>query len=142
MTDHIARAETTIAAPADRVWKALTDPAQVKQYMMGATVASDYEEGSPITWKGEIKGKSFADHGVVKRVTPNQLLEYTHFSPMEGKPDSPENYHTVTVQLTPDGSATRVSLAQTNNATDDARKHSEDNWNAMLAGMKKIVEAK
>ena len=142
MTDHIAHAETTIAAPAERVWKALTDPAEIKQYMMGATVTSEYEEGSPITWKGEINGKSFADHGTVKRVSPNQLLEYTHFSPMEGKPDAPENYHTVTVRLTPDGTGTRVSLSQTNNATDDARQHSEQNWSAMLGGLKKVAEAK
>ncbi len=139
-TDHIARATVTVSAPPDRVWEALTNPAKIKQYMMGATVTSDWKAGSPITWKGEIKGKSFEDKGRVQRVEPRKLLEYTHFSPMSGEPDVPENYHVVTVTLTPEGSGTRVDLAQTNNPTDDGREHSEENWKQMLAGMKKLVE--
>lgn len=139
-TDHVAHATTTIAAPAQKVWDALTNPAAIKQYMMGATVASDWKVGSPITWRGEIKGKSFEDKGTIKRVEPGKLLEYTHFSPMSGETDSPENYHLVTVKLSPDGSGTRITLDQTKNATEDARKHSEENWNHMLAAMKKVVE--
>jgi len=139
--DHVAHATTTIAAPADRVWDALTNPEKIRQYMMGATVASNWTPGSAITWKGEIKGRAFEDKGRIQRIEPKKLLEYTHYSPMSGEPDIPEKYHLVTVTLTPDGDSTRVDLAQTNNATDDARKHSEDNWNQMLAGMKKIVEA-
>jgi|SRR5690348_13558468 uncharacterized protein YndB with AHSA1/START domain len=141
-TDHVASATTNISAPAARVWDALTDPEKVKQYMMGATVSSDWKAGSPISWKGEFKGKSFEDKGRIQRIEPNKVLEYTHYSPMSGEPDVPENYHLVTVTLTPDGTGTRVDLTQTNNPTDEGRKHSEDNWKQMLAGMKKVVEAK
>jgi uncharacterized protein YndB with AHSA1/START domain len=139
-SDHVARVTTTIAAPADSVWDALTKPEVVKQYMMGATVASDWKPGSPITWKGEFKGKSFEDKGRIQRIEPKKLLEYTHYSAMSGEPDVPENYHLVTVTLAPDGNSTRVDLTQTNNPTDEGRKHSEDNWKQMLAGMKKVVE--
>ena len=141
-TDHVARATTTISAPAEKVWAALTNADMIKQYMMGATVTSDWKVGSPITWKGEIKGKAFEDKGRVLRAEPNRLVEYTHFSPMSGEPDVPENYHVVTVALSPDGQSTRVDLTQTKNPTDDSRKHSEENWNQMLTGMKKIVEGK
>lgn len=141
-TDHVARATTTIAAPADKVWDALTNPETIKQYMMGATVTSDWKAGSPITWKGEVKGKPFEDKGRIQRVEPKKTLEYTHYSPMSGEPDVPENYHVVTVTLSPAGEGTRVDLAQTKNATDEAQKHSENNWTQMLAGMKKIVEGK
>ena len=140
-TDHVARVSTTIAAPADRVWDALTNAEKIKQYMFGATVTSDWKVGSPITWKGEMKGKPFEDKGRVRRVERGKLLEYTHFSPLAGEPDIPENYHTVTMKLSPDGNGTRVELDQTKNPTDDARKHSEENWNQMLAGLKKVVEA-
>jgi uncharacterized protein YndB with AHSA1/START domain len=140
-TDHVARATTTISAPAEKVWDALTNPAAIKQYMMGATVTSDWKVGSPITWKGEIKGKSFEDKGRIQRVDPNEVLEYTHYSPMSGEPDAPENYHVVTVSLSPAGNGTRVDLVQTKNPTDEGRKHSEENWNQMLAGMKKVVES-
>jgi uncharacterized protein YndB with AHSA1/START domain len=138
--DHVAHATTTIAAPAHKVWDALTNPATIKQYMFGATVASTWKVGDSITWKGEMKGKSYEDKGRIVRSEPNRVLEYTHFSPMSGQPDVPESYHVVTVTLTPEGNDTRVDLAQTKNPTDDARKHSEENWNQMLAGLKKVVE--
>jgi uncharacterized protein YndB with AHSA1/START domain len=139
-TDHIAHATTTIDAPADRVWDALTNPDTVKQYMMGATVKSDWKIGSPITWKGEMKGKPFEDKGKIRRVERGKVLEYTHYSPVSSEPDVPESYHVVTVNLSPSGDGTRVDLDQTKNPTDDARKHSEENWNQMLVGLKKVVE--
>lgn len=64
----------------------------------------------------------------------------THYSPLTGKPDVPDSYHTVTVTLTGEGAQTRVTIAQDNNADDEARRHSEDNWNTMLGGLRKYVE--
>lgn len=136
----VARAETTITAPIDKVWNALVDPAVIKQYMFGSTVTSEWKPGSPITWKGEWEGKKYEDKGVIVRVDPQRRLEYTHFSPLSGLPDNPENYHTVTIDLSREGSGTRVSLSQDNNATEQAREHSEKNWNMMLAGLKKVLE--
>ena len=139
--DHIAKASTTIDAPAARVWDALVNPATIKKYMFGADVRSDWKKGSPITWKGEWQGKPYEDKGVIQRIEPERLIEYTHFSPLSGVPDKPENYHTVTIELTPQGSQTAVSLSQDNNTTEEARKHSEGNWRTMLEGLKKVVEA-
>ena len=53
----IATATTTINAPASKVWDALTKPEQIKQYMFGTEVTTDWKVGSPITYKGEWKGK-------------------------------------------------------------------------------------
>jgi hypothetical protein len=47
-------------------------------------------------------------------------LSYTHFSPLMGKPDTSDNYHTITITLAPSGTSTRVTLEQDNNATEDA----------------------
>jgi uncharacterized protein YndB with AHSA1/START domain len=135
-----ATATETLHAAKGRVWQALVDPAAIKQYMFGADVVSDWREGSPIVWKGEWKGKPYEDKGVILRVKPNETLEYTHYSPLTGAPDVPDSYHTVTVTLTGEGAQTRVSIAQDNNADDEARKHSEANWNAMLGGLRKYVE--
>jgi uncharacterized protein YndB with AHSA1/START domain len=140
-TDHVAHATTTVAASPERVWTALTDAEQIKQYMFGSTVTSDWKVGSPVTWKGEWNGKPYEDKGTVLRAEPGRLIEYTHFSPLTGEPDIPENYHTVTITLSPEGDGTRVDLAQTRNATEDARKHSEKNWNAMLEGLKKVASS-
>jgi uncharacterized protein YndB with AHSA1/START domain len=140
--DLSARASTLIDASAAKVWHALVTPADIKQYFFGSTVTSDFRQGSPITWKGEWKGKPYEDKGVILAVVPERTLRYTHFSPLAGLPDKPENYHTVTIELARDGERTRVDLAQDGNATEDARKHSADNWAKMLSGLKKTVEEK
>jgi uncharacterized protein YndB with AHSA1/START domain len=141
-TNLIARSSITIAAPAEKVWNALVTPATIKQYMFGTTVASDWKVGSPITWKGEWQGKAYEDKGLIRQFQPGRALQYTHFSPLAGLPDKPENYHTVTIQLSPEGNQTRVSLTQDNNATEEARSHSEQNWAMMLDGLKKVVEGR
>ena len=139
-TPTVARAVTTIQAPTPAVWNALVDPALIKQYMFGTTVTSEWTEGSPIAWKGEWQGKPYEDKGVILRIHPNRLLKYTHFSPLSGLPDTPDNYHTVTVELAGEPGGTRVSLSQDNNATAKAREHSEKNWSMVLAGLKKLLE--
>jgi uncharacterized protein YndB with AHSA1/START domain len=137
----VAVAAITVRAPASKVWEALTTPSQIEKYMFGSKVASEWKIGSPITWKGEWKGKPYEDKGVVVHVVPGKKLQYTHFSPLSGLPDRPENYHTVTVELGEDGDDTQVSLAQDNNPTEEARQHSEKNWGIMLEGLKKVSEA-
>ena len=139
-SNFIARSSITIAATAEKVWAALVTPATIKRYMFGTTVTSDWKEGSPITWKGEWKGKAYEDKGVIRQFRPGRALQYTHFSPLGGLPDKPENYHTVTIQLSPEGDQTRVSLTQDNNPTEEERSHSEKNWGMMLEGLKKVVE--
>ena len=136
----VAKSSVLINAPTDKVWNALVTPAAVKEYMFGTNVASDWKEGSPITWKGEWEGKSYEDKGVIVRINKGETLQYTHFSPLAGLPDKPENYHTVTIDLARKGAQTEVSLAQDNNTTEEDRAHSEKNWQTMLTGLKKYVE--
>jgi uncharacterized protein YndB with AHSA1/START domain len=139
--DLIARASTRIAAPAERVWRALTDPAEIEKYYFGSKVESDWKAGSPITWNGEWQGKPYQDKGEILEVQPRRRMRYTHYSPMTGKPDVPENYHAITIDLMPDGDGTRVSLAQDGNADAQARDHSAKNWATMLDGLKKLIES-
>ncbi len=136
----IARASVTINATSAKVWNALVDPEAIKQYMFGTNVVTDWREGSPIIWKGEWQGKSYEDKGVVLQFKPGRTIQYSHFSPLSGLPDEPENYHTVTIELSGEGNQTRVSLAQDNNPTEQARDHSEKNWEMMLTALKKFME--
>lgn len=138
--DLIARAAISISAPSKNVWNALVTPQAIKQYMFGSNVVSDWTEGSSIVWKGEWQGKTYEDKGTILQVKPGHRLQYTHFSPLSGLPDRPDSYHTVTIDLTDEGPRTRVSLAQDKNATEDARTHSEKNWNLMLTGLKNFLE--
>ncbi len=136
----IAKASISINAPVGRVWDALTNPEVIRQYMFGTNVISDWKEGSPIVWKGEWEGKKYEDKGLILKLEPGRLIQYSHFSPLSGQQDSPENYHTVTIELSGKGNQTFVSLLQDNNETEEARKHSENNWEMMLDGLKKLLE--
>lgn len=138
--DQIAVASIEIDAPRAVVWEALVTPARIKEYMFGAEVESDWRAGSAIVWRGEWQGKPYEDTGVILKIEPPRVLQYTHYSPLSGLPDLPENRHTVTVSLADSRSGTRVTLEQDNNPTEDARRHSAKNWEAMLASLKKSLE--
>jgi len=136
----IAKASININASSEKVWDALVNPEAIKQYMFGTDVVSDWHEGSSIIWKGEWQGKPYEDKGTISQFKPRRKIQYTHFSPLSGLPDKPENYHTVTVELSVKGNQTHVLLTQDNNANQEERLHSENNWDTMLVGLKKFIE--
>ncbi len=136
----IAKAHITISASIAKVWDALVNPEMIKQYMFGTNVVSDWKEGSPIVWKGEWEGKPYEDKGVILQLKPERVLQYSHFSPLAGQADVPEHYHTVTMELSPEGTGTILMLSQDNNLTEEDREHAEKNWGMMLTGLKKFLE--
>jgi len=141
MGDHVATAEVQIDGTAEEVWDALTDPELIKKYMFGSQVVTDWEPGSSIVWKGEYEGKSYQDKGEILEFDPCQRLKLTHFSPLGGGEDVPDNYHTLLYELREEGdNKTRLSLTQSNNASEEAAQQSKGNWQQMLTGLKKVVE--
>jgi uncharacterized protein YndB with AHSA1/START domain len=140
MTNYLATAETDIAAAPERVWEVLTDPEQLKELWFGAEVKTDWQQGSPITWSGEWEGKPYQDKGEILEVDPGRLLKLTHFSPLTGQPDVPENYHTLTYTLDGDGTATHLKLTQDNNGSEEEAKHSQEMWEMLVAKVKGAAE--
>jgi uncharacterized protein YndB with AHSA1/START domain len=137
----IAKAEIDVAAPVASVWKALTDPGIIAKYFFGSQVHTDWQPGSPIVWQGEYEGKQYEDKGEILEVEQNRLLRMTHFSPMAGLPDEPENYHTLTYTLDERGGSTHVSLSQDNNGSEAEAERATANWATMLKGLKSTVES-
>jgi uncharacterized protein YndB with AHSA1/START domain len=137
---YIATASTTINAPASRVWEAITKPELIKKYLFDTDVVSDWKVGSPIIYKGEWQGKPFEDKGKILEFKPEKSLVSTHWSPMSGVPDLPENYHKVSYQLSERDGQTDVTILQDNNASEEEKVHSEANWKTVLDGLKKLVE--
>jgi uncharacterized protein YndB with AHSA1/START domain len=140
MTGRVATAEAEIHAPRSKVWRALTDPDQIQKYMFGSRVETDWKPGSRITWKGEYEGKKYEDKGEILEVVEERRLKVTHFSPLSGKEDAPENYHTLLYELKENDGKTHVSLSQDNNPSEEAAEHSRENWEKMLSALKEIVE--
>jgi len=136
----VAKAAITINAPTARVWDALTQPELIKQYLFGTQVTTDWQVGSPIVYEGVWEGKAYKDKGKVLQVEPGKLLVSTFWSSLAGLPDVPESYQTVRYELSTEGSGTKLTLAQDNNATQEEADHSAQNWSMVLAGMKKLLE--
>ncbi|MDX6281492.1 MAG: hypothetical protein QOH03_2563 [Kribbellaceae bacterium] len=142
MADYLATAETEINASPERVWDVLTDPEQIKKFMFGADVETDWQPGSPITWQGEYEGKQYTDKGEIVAVEKARLLKVTHYSPLSGQPDVPENYHTLTYELSAVQGGTHLKLTQDNNGSQDEADHSSGMWKMLVDGVKEASEGK
>jgi uncharacterized protein YndB with AHSA1/START domain len=136
----LAEAATIINAPASKVWEALTKPNLIKQYLYGTEVTTDWQVGSPITYRGEWEVKTYEDKGKILQVEPERLLVSTFWSSLAGLPDSPENYNTVRYEVSPEDGATRLTIIQDNNDTREEADHSEQNWNMVLGQLKELLE--
>ena len=145
MSEATAQVSTTTAALPAEIWKALTTPEKLKQYFFGANVQSDWKVGSPIRMKGYYRGRSYEDRGEIIALEPNKRLSFSHWSPLSGAPDTPENYHVVTFELSPHGADTTVTLTQANltggvTASDiEHRADYEKNWRTVLDGLTKVL---
>jgi uncharacterized protein YndB with AHSA1/START domain len=140
MPGHVATAEVQVAAHRERVWAALTDPAQIAGYMQGSKVETTWEVGSPITWDGEYDGRPYQDKGEVLTYDEPQTLSMTHYSPMHGQPDEPENYHTLVYTLTDTDGGTHLALTQDGCDDETQAEQFSRNWQQMLDGLKAQVE--
>lgn len=140
MTGHIAHAKTEISASPDQVWAALTDPDAIEKFMFGSKVSTDWQVGSAITWAGEMEGRAFEDKGEIIQADKPSRLRMTHYSPLTGEPDEPENYHTLDYRVESSGDTTTVTLDQDGNDSEEQAEQFAANWQGMLAGLKAYVE--
>jgi uncharacterized protein YndB with AHSA1/START domain len=136
----VATADIAIDAPRSTVWKVVTDAALMSRAFFGAQVETDWREGSPITFSGEWEGKQFQDKGEIVAVRANELLGFTHYSPMTGLPDTPDNYHTVTFELSGLDQRTELRITQTNVGSEEEQRHSEANWQRVAEAAKELAE--
>ncbi len=130
----------TIAAPPVRVWQALTVPVLIKRWFFGVDTETDWKVGSPIVHKGEYQGSPYEDKGEIVRFQPRRQLVYTHWSPVSGLPDSPENYQTVTYTLAEKGGKTELTVSEVNLPSEEGKTVSDQSWPAVLNALKKILE--
>ncbi len=140
--EHLAaNARISINASTNLVWDALVNPLLVRQYLYGAVVVTDWQRGSPIVYRGEWEGSVYEDKGVILDIQPGKMLKMTHFNPLGGLADAPENYHIVTYTVAGDGAATVLSTTQENNQDQDDVDESQEMWNGVLGNIKVLLES-
>jgi uncharacterized protein YndB with AHSA1/START domain len=131
-----------INAPVEKVWEALTDPQLIKKYFFGTNTKTTWKPGSPITFTGEWQGKQYEDKGTILEVQPNKLISYKYWSEISGIEDKPENYVTITYDLSEENGKTLLMITQENIPDEKMKEHSEENWKKVLNNLKELLEKK
>ena len=130
-----------IDAPAERVWYALVDPEKVKLWQYGSDLVTTWVVGSPIRFITPWGDKIFEQWGTVIEVVPLKLLKYSLFAPRPGLADSPENYFVMSYKLEESGGKTKLSIIQDDPRPQTQPTKDDDSGNAILSGLKKLVES-
>ncbi len=140
MSGTTATATTDIDAAPEHVWESLTESDQIAVWMHGSQVNTTWEVGSPITWDGVYDDRAYQDKGEVLAYEEPHVLSMTHYSPMMGEPDTPENYHTLVYTLTPVSDGTHLELTQDGCTDQEQADLFSQNWQQMLDGLKAHLE--
>ena len=130
-------------AETSNVWEALTNPALTQKYMFGCEAVSDWKVGSPLVWKGAADGKVYVKGNIVN-IKPRKLLQYTTFDPNSTVEDIPSNYLTVTIELSPEGKQTVLSVTQGDfgGVANGEKRYNATvgGWDFALNGLRKLLE--
>ena len=139
-TDKILNKTIRINAPTEEVWKTLTTPGLIKEWLFGTNVTSDWKVGSSLLFTGNWQGTDYADKGTILKFDIEKVFQYNYWSGFSGLPDSPENYSVITFELKPIDNATMLTLTHTNLPNEAAYEHADKNWDITLGLLKKTAE--
>lgn len=140
MTDLSTSASTTIEAPAEEVWEALTTPDLIEKWFFGVRTETDWKVGGPIVHTGEWQGKPYVDKGEIVRFDPPKVLVHTHWSELSGVPDEPRNYQEVTWEVEERDGGSELTITEHNLPNEEARAASEQAWGTVLTNLKRLLE--
>lgn len=130
-----------IAASPDQVWKILTDPAWISQYLFGAQTVTDWKPGSTILFKINFENQEFIDKGVVIESNEFETLKYRYWSGFCGLEDKPENYSMVSYAIEKiDNKTSRLTWSQTGFVDEHSRSSSENSLVNILDQIKSLAE--
>jgi uncharacterized protein YndB with AHSA1/START domain len=129
--------EIYIKATPERVWEAITDPAQRARYSFGTTIESDWTEGSEYTAAGG--GGAFEiSSGVNEVVDPPKRLVQT-FTALWSDAVKAEGETRVTWDLVPVGSSTQLRVTH-EGLGENANSELFGGWPMILSGLKTLLE--
>lgn len=137
----IASSNINIQSTPEKVWNVLTNPENIKEYLFGTEVLTDWNIGSPIVFQGEYDGQQYKDKGNVIENKKNELLKYDYWSGFSGLEDKPENYSLVTYKIEKlDDNSVNFTWHQQGFSSEEGKCHTEDGLKAMLEKIKELAE--
>jgi uncharacterized protein YndB with AHSA1/START domain len=134
-----------IHAPPSEVWRALTDPDLMRQWMaepeLRIRITTDWKVGSPIIVKGHHNHVDFENKGTVLQSEPYSILRYSHLSSLTGLPDKDENYTLIEFRLDrTEENSTSLNVRISNFPTESIFKHWEFYWRITIDVVKRFIE--
>jgi uncharacterized protein YndB with AHSA1/START domain len=122
----------------EKLWKALTDPAFIKQYWFGMRAESDFRAGSP--WKLVASDGKVWDAGeIVEAQPPRRLvIRWQHQNRPELKAEGPS---LCTMELEPSEGAVKLSITHT--VEREPSKFIEavsGGWPKVISNLKSLLE--
>ena len=125
------------------VWKILTDPVLIKQWMGEPEneigISSEWKVNSPIIITG-FHHVRFENKGMILQFEPGKNLTYTHLSSVSRLDDKPENYSVLEFKLAPVQDLTSLTLTIRNFPTETIFKHLDFYWGTTLEMIKDLAE--
>ena len=142
MTAKVDKTVSINAVPAT-VWKYLTDPNLMKEWMgdpeMNVEVITDWMQGNPIRIK-VFHHVHFENKGIVLQFDPYNIIQYTHFNSISQLPAVKENFSTITFLLTPEMEKTILTVKVEDFPTEIIYNHLKLYWEGTVVLLKKFIE--
>lgn len=134
-----------INAPVKKIWKILTDPHYMPQYMYGCTAITEWHPGSRIVWMNLTEGKIYVKGHIIQHI-PHMILQYTTFELQNPHlKDIPRNYAVFSWELEENNGMTILTVTQTGfEYMDNGKeryKHAVESEDDVLHVIKKIGES-
>ncbi len=130
-----------INASLEKVWKGLTTPSIIKDYLYGTETLTDWKPGSEIIFQGEYEGHKYRDKGVILENVLHQKISYSYWSGFSGLEEKPENFSKVIYELKRiDDNTTNFTWTQIGFPNEERQKHNESGMEDFLKGIKKVIE--
>lgn len=146
MPNEIIDKTIGINAPVSLVWRYLTIPNLMQQWMLDTDmefdIFTDWKVGNPFIIKGFLHQMAFENKGKVLKYEFEKELQYSHLSSFSQLPDNLENFCTIAFKLTPIENQTMLNLSISNFPTLSIFKHLELYWGSTIEIMKTLIEKK
>lgn len=143
ITEAPVNITTRIEAPASKVWRYLTVPELMAQWMaepeMHVDVHTDWKVSHPIRITG-FHHVAFVNTGTVLQFDREKTIRYSHLSSLSHLADRPENHSVIAFELLPNGGQTALAVTVTNFPTEAIYRHLAFYWRSTVPLLKQIVE--
>lgn len=137
----IASNNINIQSTPEKVWDVLTNPEQIKEYLFGTEVLTNWNIGNSIIFQGDYNGQQYKDKGNVIENKKNELLKYDYWSGFSGLDDKPENYSVVTYKIEKlDDNFVNFTWHQQGFSSEEGKCHTEEGLITMLEKIKELAE--